>query len=443
MASSRKDALDPSGAVAACLQQSLPAGGKLVVGYSGGLDSTVLLHATAALLGVLPITLHAVHVHHGLSPQADAWSRHCQSVCDGLGIPLDIVRVQVRPQGEGLEAAARHARYQVYERLEAAAVLLAHHQNDEAETVLLQLRRGASVRGLAAMPASRRLNAQTWLLRPLLHLPRVRLVAYAQAQGLSWVEDESNQDPSLARNQVRHTLLPQVDAAIPGMSTSLARAAFQFAEWADLLDALADADGALSAVDANLEISRLRHLPEPRARNLLRRVLERAGVVLRQQPLLEATRQFREAGEQAQVRVDFGDWSVFGYQGQVRVVPRRYFAPVPALSAMWSGELMLDLGKAGELRFERAPGEGLALSGRQVRVRHRQGGDRLRLHPAQARRELKDLLREAGIPPWKRPWLPVIEVDGQVAWVAELGAAAGFSVPPHETGWVISWVPPW
>jgi len=443
MANSRKDALDPSGAVAACLHQSLPEGGKLVVGYSGGLDSTVLLHATAGLRGTLPMELRAVHVHHGLSPDADAWSRHCQSVCDGLGVPLEIARVQVRPKGEGIEAAARHARYGVYERLGANAVLLAHHQNDEAETVLLQLRRGASIRGLAAMPERRRLNDHTWLLRPLLPLPRTCLEAYAQTHELSWVEDGSNQDPSLARNQVRHALLPQVDAAIPGMSGALARAAYHFAEWADLLDALADGDGATEAKTSGLDIHRLGQIPEPRARNLLRRVLEQSGVELRHLPLIEATRQFREAGELAQVRVDFGERSVLGFQGRVMVVPRQVFSPVPALSAVWAGEPHLDLGLAGQLCFVPVQGEGLALAGRHVRVRHRQAGDRLRLHPAQARRELKDLLREAGIPPWKRPWLPIVEVDGQIAWVPELGTAAGFSVAPGETGWVISWVPPW
>jgi tRNA(Ile)-lysidine synthase len=443
MASSRKGEPDPGGALAACLARHLPAGGRLVVGYSGGLDSTVLLHALAGLRGRLPIFLRAVHVHHGLSPREDAWADHCQSVCDALNIPLTVSRVQVHPAGQGLEAAAREARYRVFRRLEADALLLAHHRDDQAETVLLQLRRGASVRGLAAMPEVRPLTERIRLLRPFLSLARAQLERYAGAHGLTWVEDESNQDPSLARNYVRHGLLPALEARMPGMSRALAGAASQFAEWADLLDELADGDGAALIDASGLEIRRLLALPEPRARNLLRRVLEQAGVQVRRQPLVEATRQLREACPDAQVRVDFGDASVVRYKRRMQVVPRAVFGSVPEMRLPWRGEAVLGLGAAGGLHFRRAQGVGVLLEGEQVLVRHRLGGDRMRLRAGQGRRPLKDLLREAGIPPWRRPWLPVVEVDGRVAWVAELGTADEFRAAPTTPGWSISWQPPW
>jgi tRNA(Ile)-lysidine synthase len=402
-----------------------------------------LLHALAGLRARQSISLSAVHVHHGLSPQADDWAAHCQSVCDALEIPLRVARVQVQLAGQGLEAAAREARYRAFSGLDVDALCLAQHQDDQAETVLLQLRRGASARGMAAMPVARQLHTHALLLRPLLGFTRAHLESYARFHGLSWVEDETNQDPSLARNHVRHTLLPTLDAAVPGMSESLAKAAYQFSEWADLLDDLADEDGAGHAKEAGLEVSAMTDLSEPRARNLLRRVLEQSGVDVRRRPLVEATRQLREACTNAQVRIDFGEVSVVRFQGRVQVVHQAAFALVPDWQMPWLGEGRLDLGPAGYLEFHQAEGLGVALHGEKVLVRHRRAGDRLRLRPGQMRRPLKDLLREGGLPPWQRPWLPVVEVDGQVAWVAGLGAAAEFSCQSAGTGWVISWVPPW
>ena len=430
-------------AIAACLARYLPAGGRLAVGYSGGLDSTVLLHAWVGLRQLHHLSVSAVHVHHGLSPQADAWTAHCQGVCDVLEIPLAVHRVGVNPTGQGLEAAAREARYQVFSKQDADAILLAQHQDDQAETVLLQLWRGASVKGMSAMPECRQLVPGTLLLRPFLGLNRTQLEAYARTHALSWVEDESNQDQSLARNHVRHTLMPLLDALVPGMSPALARAAEQFAEWSSLLDALADSDGASTVDDRGLDSAILADLPEARARNLLRRVLEQAGVQVRRAPLVEATRQLREACASSQVRVDFGGASVARFQGRVRVVPSAMYAPVPDLGIPWRGEAQLDLGLAGWLDFKAREGAGVELLGHDVQIRHRRGGDRLRLRPGQLARPVKDLLREAGIPPWMRPWLPVVEVDGRVAWVGGLGENLDLSAGPAGHGWLISWSPPW
>lgn len=413
------------------------------MGYSGGLDSTVLLHALAALRQLHPFSLSAVHVHHGLSPQADAWTAHCQSVCDALAIPLAVARVDVLPGGQGLEAAAREARYRAFAQVDADALALAHHRDDQAETVLLQMVRGASARGMAAMPEIRPLTGNIRLLRPFLGLTRGQLERYAVEHGLAWVEDESNLDPSLARNHLRHTLLPSLEMAVPGLTSALAKAAAQFAESADLLDALAELDGASGLDHGGLEVSRLQALPEPRARNLLRRFLEQAGVQVRRQPLVEATRQLRDAAPNAQVRIDFGDVGVVRFHHRVRVVPRGVFAPVPPLEVPWLGEGAVGLGASGHLDFQRGVGEGVLLAGRRITIRHRQGGDKLRLQPGHVRRPLKDLLREAGIPHWQRPWLPVVEVDGQIAWVAGLGVAADFRAGPAMPGWTISWTSPW
>jgi tRNA(Ile)-lysidine synthase len=413
------------------------------VGFSGGLDSTVLLHALASLRHAQGYSLSAVHVHHGLSPQADSWAGHCRTVCAALDIPLSVVRVHVRSMGHGLEAAARQARYRVFTQLDTDALALAHHADDQAETVLLQLLRGATVRGMAAMPEARPLTTHIQLLRPFLGLRRARLQDYARAHGLAWVEDESNLDPSLARNRLRHTLLPPMEAALPGLTQALARSAVQCAEWADLLDALADLDAAASVEAEGLAVARLQALPQARGRNLLRRVLEQAGVEVRRQPMVEAMRQLCQAGRNAQVRVDFGELSVVRFRDRVQVVPQAVFAPVPFLEMPWHGEALLELGTAGRLRFSAATGEGVLLRGDRVVIRHRRSGDRLRLRADQPRRPLKDLLREAGMPTWQRPWLPLVEVDGQLAWVAGLGATAEYRAAADQPGWFIAWQSPW
>lgn len=443
MASSRKAAAadlaaDPVHAVAACLARHLPGGGRIAVGYSGGLDSTVLLHALTRVPGLERRMLAAVHVHHGLSPLADVWAAHCQDFCASLGVALSMARVQVRPAGKGLEAAARQARYEVFRVLRTDALLLAQHRDDQAETVLLQMLRGASVRGLAAMPEARLLRPGTWLLRPFLALARHGLEAYALRHGLVWVEDESNQDPTLARNHVRHALLPGLEAAMPGLPTALARSASHFAEWVGLLDDLAELDADNPPGQARLALSRVRALSEPRARNLLRSIVERAGGQVSRAGLLEAARQLRDATDTAGLRLDFGDRSVVCFRQQVLVVPRAVFAPVPPLDRVWRGEPRMDLGAAGTLEFTHGAGEVRLPS--HARLRHRQPGDRMRRDARQARRSLKDLLREAGIPPWQRAWLPVLEINGQVAWVAGLGAAFEFR---GEDGWAIAWSPAW
>ncbi|MEW6678350.1 MAG: tRNA lysidine(34) synthetase TilS [Pseudomonadota bacterium] len=450
MASSRKGGPDPGGLSAACLARHLPPDARLAVAYSGGLDSTVLLHALAALAREgRGFRLSALHVHHGLSPRADAWADHCQATCDALGVPLRIERVQVNRVGDGLEAAARKARYQVFARVGVDAVALAHHQDDQAETVLLQLERGGTLRGMAAMPEARELVPGVLLLRPLLALDRAHLLAYAKSRGLAWVEDESNQDQGLTRNLLRHTLMPSLEQALPGLTRGLARAAGQFAEAAGLLDCLARDDAREVILDGRLSLARWRALSEPRARNLLRWCIEQAGGRLRLGALTEADRQLREAASHTGVRTDFGSVSLVRGGGWVELVPRHVLAPPPVLDLSWQGESRLDLGPAGSLHFRPESGTGpdrgprVALDGGPVRVRHRRGGDRVGISSARLRRPLKDVLRERAVPAWQRPWLPVLEVEGRIAWVGGVGPTAEGLALPGAPGWVISWAPPW
>jgi len=415
-----------------------PPGSRLSVGFSGGLDSTVLLHLLAGLRGELGCQLSAVHVHHGLSPRADAWAEHCRRQCAGLEVSLRVARVAVNRAGLGLEAAAREARYRVFAGLDADALALAHQRDDQAETVLLQLLRGAGMKGLAAMPAERALGPIK-LLRPLLDVPRGEIEAYARAQGLSWVDDESNTDAALRRNAARHHLMPVLEEMFPGAAVTLAQAAAQFAETAALLDTLARLDGAAAIASEGLQIDHLAELDAARARNLLRHWLELQGIPIHRDRLHESLAQMLEARADAQPVVAFGAASLRRFQGRIVLVKNP--PPAGAPTWPWRGEAELDLGEVGSLCFTEATGRGLRLPG-QVVVALRQGGEKLGPDARRPARTLKNLLREAGVPPWLRGRLPLIYVDGHLAWVAEIGADAAFQAGPDEAGWLISWRKP-
>lgn len=437
---------DPADRVAACISRHLPSGGRLSVAYSGGLDSTVLLHLLAEPGSRLGYDLSAVHVHHGLSVNADAWTAHCERVCADLRIPLNVIRVDIEPTGEGPEGAARMARYREFARIDADCLALAHHRDDQAETVLLQLLRGGGLKGLAAMPEARWLEGgKIRLIRPLLDIPRAELETWARSHGLAWVEDESNRLTHLSRNALRHGVLPLIERHFHGAAAVLARSAGQFAEAAGLLDALADLDAREALSPAGLDMARLAALPEPRARNLLRRHLEQAGATLRQDKLREALRQLLEARRDARVTLVFGDTTLYRFRGRVHaVVSARAGFPASASAGpglAWRGEAVIDLGGSGKLHFESLQAGGVRLGPGAVGIRFREGGERLRPDAKRPRRPLKDLLRESAIPPWQRSRLPLVYVGDRLAWVAELGPDADFIASPGERGWRIAWTP--
>ena len=430
--------------LAASLRRQVKPGSRLIVGYSGGIDSSVLLNLLADLRQSAGFTLAAVHVHHGLSPDADAWALHCAEICRRLAVPLETRRVEVHPSGEGLEAAARAARYRVYAQLDTDYLLLAHHRDDQAETVMLQLLRGSGLKGLAAMPEVRLLTDQLKLLRPLLAATRSQIETCAAELGLVWIDDASNADPGLARNALRHGVFPGLIEHFPDALKSLAQAASQFAEAAALIDTLAELDGRNAISDSGLDMDALHALPEPRARNLLRRFLERSGAELQQQHIREALRQLLAARPDAQLRIVFDAgfgkvilrrhrrWAVLTHE---QPVPERKAAGV----VTWHGEACLKLGEAGYLQFQATTGAGLRLVPGEVSIRFRQGGERMRTQPGRPRRTLKNLLREAAIPPWQREMLPLVYVGTELAWAAGIGADHDFLVKADATGWLISW----
>ena len=426
-------------ALAAALAEHAPAGARVAVALSGGIDSMVLLDAATELAARHPLALSAVHVHHGLSPNADRWAEFCAAQCAARKVPLTTHRLRLsRERGISLEAKARSARYEQLLATDVDVIALAHHADDQAETVLLQLFRGAGPQGLAAMPVFR--PGQPALLRPLLALPRPTLAAYARLRALEWIEDESNADPRYPRNFIRADVAPLLASRFAGYPETLVRAARHQAEAGVLADALAVLDAA-GAVDATgLASARLNTLPLPRARNLLRWFLREEGL---RPPsaaqLSEMLRQLSSAGDDARIRIAQGGAEIGCHRGRVVV----HAPPAPKFERVWHGEPEVSL-PGGVLAFERAHAEGLAvvkLERMRVTLRPRRGGERIRLGANRPTHAVKKLLQDAGMPSWQRESLPLIWADDALAAVPGIGVALAFQAAPGENGWRVEWRP--
>jgi tRNA(Ile)-lysidine synthase len=423
----------------ATLPQSAP---RLCVALSGGRDSVVLLHALSRLREGHSFSLSALHVHHGISANADAWAAFCGELCAAWDIPLAIVRVEVpRASGEGLEAAARRLRHEVFVEVDADALLLAHHRDDQAETVLLNLLRGAGVAGAAGMLPVRAQARGPYLVRPLLGFARAALEAYASEHELRWICDESNDDLHFRRNFLRHEIVPRLEAKFSGAGEALARAAAHFAEGAALLDELARIDRAASAPnpDGRIAVAGFNGLGEARARNLLRVEIAAAGFRAPEARWIsEALKQLATADSSSQICLATPDFELHVYRGEIHLNAKRILPP--AAAQYWKGESDLPWG-AGRVRFVATTGSGIrraALDG-EVVLQPRAGGERLKPHAGRPRRSLRNLLQEGGVPPWERARLPYLWCEGRLAWVGGVGVDASFACAADEAGILPVW----
>ncbi len=406
----------------------------MVLAFSGGLDSTVLLHLSAALRARRGLALRAVHFDHGLSPDSGSWTEHCARVCADLNVPLRVESLRLPVEGKGLEAAARSARYAALEReLAPGEVLLtAHHRDDQAETLLLRLVRGSGSRGLAGLQPVRDFAAG-WLVRPLLEYSRAEMLGYARDHGLTWVEDESNADTRFDRNYLRHELLPLLRARWPGVDKVLARTAGLLASDRELLEERAREDWQACADGDDLSVSACARLSDPRLRNLLVHWL--AATPPAAQHVDELVRQIREPSSTSRAQLRWPGAEVRRYRDRLQL-RQPELAPAPYTYA-WNPAQDLTIPDLGiVLRSRRQQGGGLALSrlGAMLEVRGREGGERYRL-PGQAHsRSLKKLLQESGIPPWERSRLPLIFIGGELAAIADRWVCAPFAARPNEAG---------
>lgn len=466
----------------------------VAVAYSGGADSTVLLHVLAGLRAaqsggnarLRPIRrvggfdLIALHVHHGLSPHADDWLTHCASQCELLGVRFDHARVAVAPHsGESLEAAARHARYTALEALcqrhGATVLMTAHHATDQAETVLLNLLRGAGVAGLSGMAPSRamRFHADSTLAdadtvrggkqdirlcRPFLGIPGTALRAHAQSSGWRWIEDESNLSPRFARNALRHRLMPVLHELAPGATLRLAQTAQHAAQAQELLAEIGHEDLRRLRLDKDrLDLGGLQGMSLPRAANVLRTWFDELGLYRPDTTALhEMLKQLRHSPADGNVRLHTQDHELRIYRGSIQLLPvvtasqpGRGFGPgsgrscPPPATLHWNGEDALEVPAwGGRLRFAVAP-HGLSaawLRTTALSVRGRHGGERLKLHPSRPSRTLKNLYQEHGIPPWQRERLPLVYAGERIIFAGGLGMDTRLlQSTPDEHRIVLGW----
>lgn len=439
-----------SGLVAACPE--LIHASRIVVGYSGGLDSTVLLHLlhAACAQGLLHAPLAALHVNHALQATADAWEEHCRKQCEALGVAFSAVRapVTVLP-GASVEEAARERRYAAFAReLQAGEVLaLAQHGDDQVETVLLRLLRGSGAAGLSAMPPRRACGAGL-LVRPLLSSTRESLLGYAQAHGLQWIEDGSNADPRFDRNFLRTTVLPLLYRRWPGLAGVLGRSAELSAEAAGLLDELAEIDlhGMATARTGQFPLEGLNGLGAARKRNLLRYWLQRicsekAWAAPPHRVLMRILPELVDASADAEPVLAWGE-------GTQAVELRRHrgmlhaFAPLPRRPAplQWQTQQPLELPPPlGSLELQGCEGRGLARERiTQLQVRFRSGGELVK--PAgRPTRPLKKILQDAGVPPWLRERIPLLYAGDELVAVADLLICEGWTSVSSENPCRITW----
>jgi len=445
MANSRKSKSDLEERVSDALCLLVPPRHTILLGLSGGMDSVVLLHLLHTLAPKFDWRVSAIHVHHGISPNADDWAGFCRDLCEHYAIPLHVEQVDITPlrNEHGVEAAARKLRYAAFAKQACDFIALAHHADDQAETLLLQLLRGAGVRGAASMPMLKPAFKQAaGMLRPLLDISRSALFAYAQQHDLSWLEDESNSDDSYGRNFLRHRIFPELEHRFPAYRETLARSARHFAEASELLDALAQQDAASWVCDTPLELAQLRSLSHPRARNLLRYVLHLQGAPMPHDAQLdEMLCQLLEARAGAAVCENVGAWQVRRYQDKVYVL-RKPVVFDPSLKLIWDGEAELEWAASGKsLSFARVLGQGISLQKLQhapVILRLRKGGEALRPHSGSATRSLKNLLQEHHIPPWQRERLPLLYCGNELAAVVGLVVAAEFQACSSELGVIVT-----
>ena len=393
----------------------------------------------------------AIHVHHGLSRNADAWLAHCEAECERLGVSLLVRHVQVKRRGQGIEAAAREARYAALAEAAGEAgvriMATAHHRDDRIETFLLQWMRGAGPDGLAAFPPLRAFEDRLQLLRPLIDVSRADVERYVELRQLRYVDDESNDDRSLLRNALRIDVLPRIDALRPGFRAAAARSVDLVAEAADAMRSIAETDLAActdGAPEGMLWLDRLAVLPPSRQTGVLRRWLADAGLEAPSRArLLEVLQQARSARSDARMLVRLGNREVRRYRGLLllKEVDR---SERDDTTIHWQGQDRIAVTSwAGVLTFTVTDGEGFDpewLRAAPLQVRSRGGGERFKPHPARPSKTLKRLFQDAGIAEFERGRLPLLWRDDELIFVAGLGADVRFTDRDGERI-VIGWDP--
>ena len=412
----------------------------MTVALSGGVDSVVLLHLLHQLQKRQNFTLKASHVHHGLSKNADKWVKFCEKLCTKLSVTLDVHYIKL-PQKKslGIEGEARRLRYEKLLKSKTDLVVLAHHEDDQAETFLLQLIRGAGVKGLSSMAHfddSRRL----W--RPLLNTSRTDIESYAKKHQLKWIEDESNQNIDFDRNFIRSKVLPILKNRFNHIIKVISRSSSHLAEAQNLLDDLAKID-IKSYLKSNnykhkLQVKSLDKLSNARAKNILRYWLEINDQLMPSKDLLdELLRQVLMAKKDATIKIQLSkDFEIRRYKDEVYIV-KKNLKGQKNYEIIWKGESKILLPNRAQLNFKKVKGRGINfkfLNDQKLKIRNRQGGEFFKPNSKRPTKKIKQLLQESDLPPWEREFFPIIFVGDELACVPNFGIDQKYQVEPQLTG---------
>ncbi|WP_081153035.1 tRNA lysidine(34) synthetase TilS [Cognaticolwellia beringensis] len=433
----------------------------IIIAYSGGVDSQVLLVALAKLKqqGQLPNPVVVCHVNHGLSPHADTWQVFAQQQCDSFDLPLLTQKLHLKKQAQqSLEAMARDARYQVLIKAstEPAIIVTGHHLNDQAETFLLALKRGAGVKGLSAMLVSSAL-AQHTLARPLLAVSRDDIVDYANQQKLSWIEDESNTDEHYDRNFLRHQILPTLNERWPSINKTIARSAEHCFEAQQLLDELAQDDLAECQLSTfKLSVPHLYKLSESRLKNLIRYFLSGHNFLMpTRQQLAQICQQLNADADKSPV-IQLANCCFRRFRDGL------YLTPIYQDITLWQQSVDLSCvpdksrlnvqlpEQLGVLSFSINSEQVTTKSHWQTAIKQpatnqlvsvRFSHDNPTCLPQyrQRSRALKKVLQELSIPPWQRKRLPFIYYDNELVAVVGHFVCQAFLADRPDLALIVSW----
>ena len=450
------DGLQPT-AVLSAWQQQLGTAPQILVALSGGLDSTVLLQLLVTT--VSPARLYAVHINHGLSANADQWQAQAEDYCQSLGVQLHCEAVEVISAGEGIEAAARHARYAVFERLlqKDGLLLLGHHADDQVETLLYQMLRGSGAKGLSGMPVQRVLG-QGQLIRPLLSTSKAQLKDYALKQKLSWCEDESNADDKFDRNYLRNQVVPVIAQRWPDYRQSMGLSAELSSEAEQLAAALAEEDfarldGREERAGWSICVNQLLSLDDLRQRNILHHW---PGLNNLAKPNKTIIAQIKDsvigAREDGEPEVIWRSTRWRRFRSRLYLLRNRsaecYLEPhseplcdsISALESVWYAEEPLELADGSSLIAEDVDGAGLLIpEGQPLTVRYRHGGERCRPVGRGHSNSLKKLLLEFAVEPWWRDRMPLLYMGETLVAVGDCWICEGWQAAPQQRGKKIHW----
>ncbi|MGD9109005.1 MAG: tRNA lysidine(34) synthetase TilS [Gammaproteobacteria bacterium] len=418
---------------------------KILIAYSGGVDSHVLLHAIAQLRQEFPeLKLKAVHIHHGLFEAANQWAQHCRQICDELKVELQIINVKVeRAQGVSVEEAARAARYAALEKLlqRNDVLITAHHADDQAETCLLQFLRGAGIKGLASMPSVVNFAAG-FLARPFLSISRQEILQYAQKNKLFWIEDHSNHDLNFTRNFLRYKIMPEFRKRWPNINKTIMRVANNCSDANELLKDLAvqDIKKLKGQVKNTLSISKLKKLSFRRQKNVLREWIDAQNFRLPSAIKLQhIVNDVINARTDATPCIAWGEAEIRSYQDDLYIMRSlsefNYGVTLP-----WDGKSSLKLpNDLGVLQVEKVVGQGLKseILKRKLEIKFRQGGEQCKLLGREGTHKLKKLFQEWKVPPWQRDRVPLLYVDNQLAAIVGYAVCLEFIPDAEEIGVVI------